>query len=107
MWVYVELRPYGCDTSSSEDVLVRFRSISEARGFVKGVTSDESRGFACIVSEDVARKGYDLSRFERDPIPYPTGGRALSDAESVVQAIPRREGFSLHIRQHQCNKDSR
>lgn len=107
MWLYVELRPYGSDTSSSEDVLVRFRSISEAKAFVQGVTSDGSRGFACIVSEDVARKGYDLPRFERDPIPYPTGVMTRDDSESVVQAIPRRDGFGLHKRQHQCNEESR
>jgi hypothetical protein len=107
MWVYVELRPYGSDTSSSEDVLVRFRSIAEARAFVKGVASYGGRDFACIVSEDTARKEYDLSRFERDPLPYPTGVRTQGDAKSVVQVIPRRDGFGLHKRQHQCNEESR
>lgn len=107
MWWYVEVKPYGSDTSSSEDVLVRFRSISEARAFVQGVAPDGRGDLACIVNEDVARKGYDLSRFERDHIPYPTDGRAREDAGAVVHAIPLREGFGFHACQHQGNGDYR
>ena len=107
MWWYVEVKPYGSDTSSSEDVLVRFRSISEARAFVQGVAPNGRGDFACIVSEDAARKGYDLSRFERDPIPYPAYGRAREDAGAVVRAIPRREGFGFPACQHQGNGNFR
>jgi hypothetical protein len=107
MWWYVEVKPYGSDTSSSEDVLVRFRSISEARAFVQGVGSDGRGDLACIVSEDAAREGYDLSRFERDPIPYPADGRAKEDSGAVVRAIPRREGFGFHTCQHQGNGNYR